>query len=215
MDREKATGNSQQRRIKRRTRDNIEETIIVFRAKFPASKVLHISFPAAVSKGIDGDGVKEITRTVQRVLTSEFGAFGYRLIEFSKGKNSGECDIPHLHIVVNHLSDPDACRLRLYEALGWRLPRPEESSHAELVVIKNANVRTGRYLAKSLDYQAKACVVIPARFASIKRVFDGFGWRRDPGKPGKMLARPRKRKNVPFGKGSKWFPEDGTGKPPM
>lgn len=215
MDREEATSDSQQRRIKRKTRDNIEETVIVFWAKFPASKVLHISFPPAVSSEIDGEGVKEIARKVQRVLTSEFGAFGYRLIEFSKGRRSGTCNIPHLHIVVNHLTDPDACRLRLYEALGWRLPRPEESSHADLVVIKNANVRTGRYLAKSLNFQFETCVDIPGRFASIKRVFDGFGWGRDPERSGKMIARPKKRRHVPFGKGSKWFPEDETGKPPM
>lgn len=178
-----------------KSRRNIQEKLERFWFVYPGvTTQIAITFPANELQGIDGQRVKDVAQSIQRVLSKEFGAKGYRVIEFSKHKKSGLCDIPHLHFVINREIDAGRFVDLLSDELDWSIA---DIRSARLVSIERAHPGTARYFAKTDVLREKRCDVIIPRFSAIKRVFAGFGWGKEP--------RPGPRKGVPFGPGLRGF----------
>jgi len=178
-----------------KSRRNIQEKLERFWFAYPGvTTQIAITFPANELQGIDGQRVKDVARSIQRVLSKEFGAKGYRVIEFSKHKKTGLCDIPHFHILIDREIDPSRYIEFLSAELDWSIA---DIRSARLVSIERAHPGTARYFAKTDVPREKRCDVILPRFSAIKRVFAGFGWGKQP--------RPGPRKGVPFGPSLRGF----------
>jgi hypothetical protein len=183
------------RTITEKSRRNIKEKLERFWFAYPGvASQIAITFPANELQGIDGQRVKDVARSIQRVLSKEFGAKGYRVIEFSKHKKTGLCDIPHFHILIDREIDSSQFVELMSAELDWSIA---DIHVAQLVSIGKAHAGTARYFAKTDVPKVERCDLILQRFSAIKRVFAGFGWGKEP--------RPGPRKGVPFGPGLRGF----------
>ncbi|WKZ81524.1 MAG: hypothetical protein QY327_06390 [Fimbriimonadaceae bacterium] len=186
------------RKITARSRKNIEEKLDRFFNEYASGEThVAVTFPPEELKGIGGQRVKAVARTIQRLLVREFGVKGYRLIEFSKHKKTQLCDIPHFHFVVDGPVAQDDFEALVSNELGWGRDLIRDGT---LILIKKGHAGLARYLAKTNVPKDKRCDSIPSQFGQIRRVFDGFGWR----VKGASTVRPKLRPK-PFGPGGRGF----------